>query len=102
MGLDEDSLEESPYCSCGACGESGCCSPLICIAENMRKNSECKYGKGYLKELKLALSFTEWVLSTVDSRTTEELQGYITQKEVNRKYREMMDEIWIEKFNFRR
>ena len=38
------------YCNkCGACGESGCCSPLVCDQE-----SDGDYCKGYLHELKSA------------------------------------------------
>ena len=46
----------SPYCpDCEACGESGCCSPLMC---NHTENG--RYCKGYLKELQFGYHMYRW------------------------------------------
>jgi len=47
----EDILEkdfDNPYCTvCNSCGEDGCCPASSCTFEE-----GCKYGKGYLDDLK--------------------------------------------------
>lgn len=53
--VDEDAY--SPYCpDCEACGESGCCSPLMC---NHTENGH--YCKGYLKELQFGYHLYRWI-----------------------------------------
>lgn len=84
----EDEKNESPYCEdCRACGESGCCSPLQCFSKLVEKDT-CKYGKGYLLDIKLALEFSEWVITFVDENDA------LTVKQANKKYREMLNEIF--------
>lgn len=79
----------SPYCkSCGACGESGCCTPLKCISKLINKNTDCEYGIHYIKEIELSLLFSEWVLSSVEGN------NILTEKEVNIKYKKLMEELF--------
>ena len=80
--------EDSPYCKdCTACGEEGCCSPLMCFSKLVQKDT-CMYGKGYLLDIELALKFTEWVFEYVDKNDV------LTVKDDNRKYRELIDKIY--------
>ena len=80
--------EDSPYCKdCTACGEEGCCSPLMCFSKLVQKDT-CMYGKGYLLDIELALKFTEWVFEYVDKNDV------LTVKDANRKYRELIDKIY--------
>jgi hypothetical protein len=56
--LDPIEVEDtySPYCpDCEACGETGCCSPLMC---NHTENGN--YCKGYLKELQFGYHMHRW------------------------------------------
>lgn len=80
--------EDSPYCKdCRACGEEGCCSPLMCFSKLVEKNT-CMYGKDYLKDIRVALEFSEWVISHVDKH------DILTVKDANRKYREILDKVY--------
>jgi|GEM_PF-2945874 hypothetical protein len=54
MTNEEDLDIESPYCGdCGACGETECCSPFICLRKSVSKNKDCMYGETHLKEIEL-------------------------------------------------
>jgi len=54
MSENEELDFDNPYCvSCGACGETGCCSPFVCLRKSISKNKDCEYGEIYLKEIKL-------------------------------------------------
>jgi len=54
MTNEEDLDIESPYCGdCGACGETDCCSPFICLRKSISKNKDCEYGEIHLREIKL-------------------------------------------------
>ena len=45
---------DNPYCeSCGACGETDCCSPFLCLRKAVSKNKDCMYGETHLKEIEL-------------------------------------------------
>lgn len=87
--LDKDIPEEdSPYCkNCRACGEEGCCSPLMCFSKLVEKDT-CMYGKGYLKDVQLALEFSEWVIAHAEKYNN------LTIKEINQKYTDMINEIY--------
>ena len=88
--LDKDIPEEdSPYCKeCGSCGESGCCSPLMCFSKLIKKDT-CMNGEGYLKDITLAWKFSEWILNRVDDNPE-----VLTAKEINRKYNDLMNKIY--------
>lgn len=48
---------ESPYCPvCDACGEEGCCSPLMC--EQSPAGDYCEW---YLRDLKFAYKMYQWM-----------------------------------------
>lgn len=80
--------EDSPYCKdCRACGDGGCCSPLMCFSKLVEKDT-CMYGKGYLKDIRVALEFSEWVIGHVDKHDV------LTVKDANRKYRELLDKVY--------
>lgn len=43
--IQKDIEENSCYCPiCDSCGETGCCSPVVC------KQVQCKYGEEYMLE----------------------------------------------------
>jgi hypothetical protein len=80
-------MEESIYCSCGSCGESGCCSPFMCLSKLVSENKSCMFGKWYIKELKVSWDFSEWVLDYVSKN------GSLSEKDANRKYRDLLDQL---------
>ena len=62
----EENEEYSPYCKlCESCGESGCCSYTNCFSK-LVKNSDCKYGKTYLKDLYLDYRTVKMVFELVE------------------------------------
>lgn len=83
--MADDQIENSPYCECGACGESGCCPVGKCF-HYLISQSNCKYGEGYLKESELAIEFTDWVLG-FESKSNAVLPA----KLLHRKYRELLE-----------
>ena len=47
--------DESPYCpECGACGEDGCCSALMCAYKNMVEKGHGIYCESYYWDLVVA------------------------------------------------
>jgi hypothetical protein len=60
----------SPYCKeCTGCGESGCCSPLMCSMEG-----ECSYRLTYLRELKEAYTLLEDFYQHIYGKLPEDLK----------------------------
>lgn len=82
----------SYYCeNCRACGEEGCCSPLMCFSKLVEKDS-CKYGKDYLKDITLAIRFSNWILDSLNKN------DFLTAKQINKKHNQMIDEIYFSKY----
>lgn len=49
--------DQSPYCpECNACGEEGCCSPLMC-----KQSENGDYCARYLKDLQFGYHMHEWL-----------------------------------------
>lgn len=47
----------SPYCKeCDACGEEGCCSPLMC-----RQSENGDYCSGYIRDLRFGYHMHRWI-----------------------------------------
>lgn len=70
----EDTEDYSPYCKlCSACGESGCCSPMMCSFEE-----GCEYKNGYLKELKEEYIFVREFYEKIYPTLPEVVQKDIT------------------------
>lgn len=71
MKLTQETTKDySPYCKlCSACGESGCCSPMMCSFEE-----GCEYKNGYLKELKEDYLFVREFYEKIYPNLTEEIQ----------------------------
>ena len=80
--------EDSPQCKDRrARGEEGCCYLLTSFSKLVEKDT-CKYGKGYLKDIRVALEFSEWVIGHVDKHDV------LNVKDANRKYRELLDKVY--------
>lgn len=61
-------MTANPYCkSCGACGEEGCCSPVMCTMDGDFCNS-------YLRDLKFEYEFSNQLYSLVEQEGTPELK----------------------------
>ena len=74
---DEDA---SVYCrECGACGEDGCCSPLMCAYKNMFEKGHGDYCKGYYWDLVIAYK----VLGRLTEKHLDEIN-----------YDEILDEVY--------
>jgi len=68
----------SPYCKvCGACGEDGCCSAMMC-----KHSPDGDYCEHYLKELKFGYLM---------SKDTYDL---VTEEEAKKKRDSLFDENW--------
>jgi hypothetical protein len=78
-------MEDNIYCECSSCGESGCCSPFLCLSKLFSQSETCKFGDGYIKELKISWEFSEWVLSEVTEKHS------LSEKEINQKYQYFLD-----------
>jgi len=71
----------SPYCSvCGACGEEGCCSALVCSQE------DGDYCETYLKELRFGYAVNKQLHNELYNKLSKELQ-------------EEWDKIWNEAYD---
>jgi len=92
--INEEDLDiESPYCSsCGACGQTECCSPFICLRNAVSKNKDCMYGESHLKEVELyyelGLRLYDLILEKGNSENV---------KTVNKMYSELHKKIYGEK-----
>jgi len=61
----------NPYCKkCGACGEGGCCSPILCLRKQKFK---CEYGDGYKKDLEFAYLMIDELYEVADKVKREEI-----------------------------
>lgn len=71
-----DAIDEiSPYCSdCEACGEEGCCSPLMC-----KQSEKGDYCEKYLRDLKFGYRMYNDIMKLLEG---------------DEKYKEQIDEIW--------
>ena len=57
------------YCKvCGACGEDGCCSALMC-----KQHKNGVYCEWYLKELKFAYAMFKDIYPLLDEKETEDI-----------------------------
>lgn len=63
-------MEESynPYCPvCEACGEEGCCSPLLC-----EQSPEGHYCESYLRDLKFAYKMNRFFQENIYPKLSDE------------------------------
>ena len=71
----ENTEEYSPYCKlCTACGEIGCCSPMMCSFEE-----GCDYKNTYLRELKENYIFVREFYEKIYPNLPKEVQEDITE-----------------------
>lgn len=75
----ENIEEYSPYCKlCSSCGESGCCSPMMCSFEE-----GCEYRNTYITELKENYIFVREFYETIYPKLPKEVQDDITELYMN-------------------
>lgn len=61
----------NPYCkSCGACGEEGCCSPIICTMDG-------DFCKSYLRDLHFEYTFGKQLYDLVEQEGTPDLKSKV-------------------------
>jgi len=79
-------LSESPYCKvCSACGEEGCCSPMVC-----KQSPDGDYCQTYLKDLKFKYKVMVWFEDNIYHKMPKELQA---------EYDLTWDKMWDEIYN---
>jgi len=66
--LNKKEIPYNPYCSvCSACGEDGCCSPLMCD-----QKPEGAYCAGYLIDLRFGYYMNSWFQNNLYEGLTED------------------------------
>jgi len=90
MNEDEELDIDDPYCvSCGACGETDCCSPFLCLRKAVSKNKDCMYGETHLKEVKLYYELGKKLYDLILEKGNIE-----NVREVNKLHDELFKEIY--------
>jgi hypothetical protein len=75
---------DSPYCKlCGACGEDGCCSAMMCksldqgqiVLDNVLDG--CEYSKTYLRELKEGYEFMNSFYALIYDKLSDDIKNEV-------------------------
>lgn len=70
--LDDEEKEQSSYCKiCSACGEEGCCSPLLC-----QQHKDGAYCDWYLRDLKYGYKSYNDILKYIDDNFPKDSKIY--------------------------
>jgi len=92
---DKEDEDGSAYCKeCGACGEDGCCSALMCAYKNMVENGHGDYCKSYYWDLVIAYE----VLKKLTEKQLDEIDynGILDEIHKDREAHNRKIESWME------
>lgn len=85
---------ESPYCNkCTGCGEAGCCSYLTCFSA-LIENSECSYGRTYLKNAIMDKKVVKLSFDIFDKLEKKEISAEDAVSLFNKGWGECYDQVY--------